>query len=185
MMEFYSEKLLLIFNFFNKELFYYYKYNRGIIKKIYHKCYKWDFFEHFFNRPCPKNASVQCEARMNTEEENIEIMKSDDVACFIEEVIPRYRVFFYRVCFFFGHCYAASWRCITFRRITSLKQIDRLTSQSAKSLKCNTGGVSFCWIGIQYAMPYSQKYTLPHCFFCNFAGWDFSDPSSTKFVFMN
>ena len=43
-------------------------------------------------------------------------------------------------------------------------------NQPAKSLKSNTGG-SFCWIGIQYAMPYSQKYTPPHCFFCNFAGW--------------
>ena len=25
---------------------------------------------------------------------------------------------------------------------------------------------------MQYTMPYSQKYTPPHCFFCNFAGWD-------------
>ena len=45
------------------------------------------------------------------------------------------------------------------------------TTQPAKSLKSNTGGGSFCWIGIQYAMPYCQKYTPPHCFFCNFAGW--------------
>ena len=44
-------------------------------------------------------------------------------------------------------------------------------TQPAKSLKSNTGGDSFCWIGIQYAMPYSQKYTPPHCFFCNLAGW--------------
>ena len=43
-------------------------------------------------------------------------------------------------------------------------------TQPAKSLKSNTGGRSFCRIGIQYAMPYSQKYTPPHCFFCNFAG---------------
>ena len=25
----------------------------------------------------------------------------------------------------------------------------------------------FCWIGIQYTMPYSPKCTPPHCFFCN------------------
>ena len=24
---------------------------------------------------------------------------------------------------------------------------------------------------MQYTMPYSQKYTPPHCFFHNFAGW--------------
>ena len=46
-----------------------------------------------------------------------------------------------------------------------------ILNRPAKSLKSNTGGVSFCWIGIQYAMPYCQKYTPPHCFFCNFAGW--------------
>ena len=46
-----------------------------------------------------------------------------------------------------------------------------LFSQSAKSLKSNTGEGSFYWIGIRYAMPYCQKYTPPHCFFCNFAGW--------------
>ena len=45
------------------------------------------------------------------------------------------------------------------------------TTQPAKLLKSITGGVSFSWIGIQYTMPYSQKYTSPHCFFCNFAGW--------------
>ena len=51
-----------------------------------------------------------------------------------------------------------------------------VATQPAKSLKGNTGGGSFCWIGIQYAMPYSQKYTHPHCFFCNIAGWkDFID----------
>ena len=44
-------------------------------------------------------------------------------------------------------------------------------SQPAKSLKGNTGGGSFCSIGIQYAMPFSRKYTPPHCFFCTFAGW--------------
>ena len=42
--------------------------------------------------------------------------------------------------------------------------------QSAKSLKSNSGGVSFCWIGIQYAMPFSRKYTPSHCFFFKFAG---------------
>ena len=45
------------------------------------------------------------------------------------------------------------------------------TPQPAKLLKSNTGGVSFCWIGNQYAMPYSQKYTPPHSFFWNFARW--------------
>ena len=29
----------------------------------------------------------------------------------------------------------------------------------------------FCWIGTQYTMPYSQKYTPLQCFFSNFAGW--------------
>ena len=31
--------------------------------------------------------------------------------------------------------------------------------------------MSFCWIGIQYAMPSGKKYTPPQCFFCKFAGW--------------
>ena len=44
-------------------------------------------------------------------------------------------------------------------------------TQPAKSLKINTGGGSFCRIGIRNAMPYSQKYTPPQCFFCKFAGW--------------
>ena len=44
-------------------------------------------------------------------------------------------------------------------------------SQPANSLKSNAGGVSFCWIGIQYAVPYRQKNTPPHCFFWKFAGW--------------
>ena len=36
--------------------------------------------------------------------------------------------------------------------------------------------MSFCWIGIQYAMLYSQKYTLSCCFFRDFCrlGWVFS-----------
>ena len=38
-----------------------------------------------------------------------------------------------------------------------------------KTLKSNTGGVSFCRIGIQNAARYPQKYTPPYCFFCNFA----------------
>ena len=42
---------------------------------------------------------------------------------------------------------------------------------SRQNRKSNTGGVSFCWIGIQYAIPYSQEYTPAHCFFCSFAGW--------------
>ena len=42
------------------------------------------------------------------------------------------------------------------------------SSQPEKSLKSNTGGVSFCWIGIEYAVPYNQKYTPSNCFFCNF-----------------
>ena len=45
-------------------------------------------------------------------------------------------------------------------------------SKPAKSLKGNTGGGSFCGIGITYAMPFSQKCTPPHCFFCNFACWE-------------
>ena len=39
-----------------------------------------------------------------------------------------------------------------------------LSSQPAKSLKRNTGGVRFCWISIQYAMQYTQKYTPPYRF---------------------
>ena len=40
-------------------------------------------------------------------------------------------------------------------------------------------------------MPYSPKYTPPHCFFCNFAGWEicFFTPSQIKIngarVFVN
>ena len=45
-------------------------------------------------------------------------------------------------------------------------------TQPAKSPKSNTRGVNFCGIGIQYAMPYSQKHTPPHCFFGKFAGWE-------------
>ena len=48
-------------------------------------------------------------------------------------------------------------------------RVNSIPTQPAKSLKSNTGGGSFCWIGIQYAVPYTQKYTPPHCFFCNFA----------------
>ena len=48
-----------------------------------------------------------------------------------------------------------------------------LSIPADKIAKNNTGGGSFCWIGIKYAMPYSQKYTPSHCFFCNFAGWDY------------
>ena len=54
---------------------------------------------------------------------------------------------------------------------TKFLQSHAKQSQPAKSLKSNPGGVSFCWIGIQNAMPYCSKYTPPHCFFCNFAGW--------------
>ena len=43
-----------------------------------------------------------------------------------------------------------------------------LNSQPAKTLKSSTGGVSFCWIGMQYAMPYSPKCTPPNCFFLQF-----------------
>ena len=50
------------------------------------------------------------------------------------------------------------------------------TSKHIPAVKSNTGWESFCWIGIQYAMPYSQKYTPPHCFYCNFAGWVVSLP---------
>ena len=47
----------------------------------------------------------------------------------------------------------------------------------AKSLKGNTGEVDFCWIFVEFLLnfweiPYSQKYTPPHCFFYNFAGWN-------------
>ena len=53
---------------------------------------------------------------------------------------------------------------------------DKLTlcnhpKQLSKSVKRNTGGVSFCWIGIQNTTLYGQKYTPPHCFFSNFARW--------------
>ena len=44
-------------------------------------------------------------------------------------------------------------------------------SQPAKSLKSNTGGGSFCLISIEDAVPYTQKYTPPHCLLSDFAGW--------------
>ena len=56
--------------------------------------------------------------------------------------------------------------------IRKYQYLDTVDSpQPAKSLKSNTGGVSFCWINIQYAMPFCRKYTSPHCFFCKFANW--------------
>ena len=35
----------------------------------------------------------------------------------------------------------------------------------------NTGGVSFCWIGIRNAILYTQNYTPPHCLFLQFFRW--------------
>ena len=47
-----------------------------------------------------------------------------------------------------------------------------LASQRPQTPKSNTGGVSFRWIGIRYAMLYTQKYTPPHTvFYCNLVGW--------------
>lgn len=40
--------------------------------------------------PCPKNASVQCEARVYSESKNKQIMETDDFVEFVEEVIPRF-----------------------------------------------------------------------------------------------
>ena len=62
------------------------------------------------------------------------------------------------------------WRKIEMCNLWCPDFMDSQT-QPAKSLKSNTGGMSFCWNGIQYARPYSQKYTPPYCFFCNFASW--------------
>ena len=45
-------------------------------------------------------------------------------------------------------------------------------SQPAKSLKSNTGVREFLFNRHSICGPYSQKYTPPHCFFCNFADWD-------------
>ena len=42
-----------------------------------------------------------------------------------------------------------------------------ISRNNPKLLKRNSGG-----IGIQYTMPYSQKYTPSHCFFRKFAGWE-------------
>ena len=56
-------------------------------------------------------------------------------------------------------------------------------TQPAKLLKSNTGRGSFCLIGIQYVMPYSQKYTPPHCFFLKFCrlGKGLMDTASKSF----
>ena len=43
-----------------------------------------------------------------------------------------------------------------------------LTSRPVQTLKSNTGGVSCCWTGIENSTLYTQKYTPPHCFLCNF-----------------
>ena len=51
-------------------------------------------------------------------------------------------------------------------------QFQYISQRTCKRLRSNTGGVNFCWIGIQYVMPYGQKYTPPYCFFWSFAGWD-------------
>ena len=56
--------------------------------------------------------------------------------------------------------------------LTEISQVKIDQSQSAETLKSNTGVVSFCRIGIQNAMLYTQKYTPLHCFFINFACWD-------------
>ena len=52
-----------------------------------------------------------------------------------------------------------------------------------ETLKDNSGGVRFCWIDIQYTMPYSKKYSPPHCFFCNFYELDrYSDVKTTSYT---
>ena len=47
---------------------------------------------------------------------------------------------------------------------------EMISTQAAKSLKSNTGGVYFCLIGTQNTMPSCQKYTPPVCVFSDFAG---------------
>ena len=59
--------------------------------------------------------------------------------------------------------------------------LDVRPSQPAKLLKSNTGGVSFCWFGMQYAIPYSQKYTPPHCFFLQFCRLRYYDKDSNYY----
>ena len=75
--------------------------------------------------------------------------------------------------FYFNNCIDRFRKDVLFKN-------SRITSQPAKSLKSNTGGVSFCWIGIQCAVPCSQKYTPPHCFFWEFAGWVISNHRNVK-----
>ena len=55
--------------------------------------------------------------------------------------------------------------------INNFQRFHDLLLSRQKTLKSNTGGVSFCWIGMQYAKSCSPKCTPPHLFFCNFAGW--------------
>ena len=49
------------------------------------------------------------------------------------------------------------WKILIVKEYISLSRQKRWIS--------NTGGVSFCWIGIPYAMPYTQKHAPPHRLF--------------------
>ena len=44
--------------------------------------------------------------------------------------------------------------------------------------------LSFCWISIQYAMLYKQKYTSSFVIllFCNFTGWDIQESSQEELL---
>ena len=64
----------------------------------------------------------------------------------------------------------------------TIQRVFNVIAGTAKLLKSNTG--SFCWIGIQYPMPYSKKYTPPYCFFYKFAGWDMLSISRINVFFI-
>ena len=66
-------------------------------------------------------------------------------------------------------------KSVSYIEVSALKifNCNYVRCTQVKYAKGNSGGVSFCWIGIQYAMLYSHKYTPPHCFLLQFCrGWD-------------
>lgn len=52
--------------------------------------YRAGFDLSLVRRPCPRNANVQYEPRLNSGKENDKIMASESIVDFITEVIPRY-----------------------------------------------------------------------------------------------
>ena len=62
--------------------------------------------------------------------------------------------------------------------LLSTNKLNPFVNECVKCARCLTQPAKtqlrrnrFCWIGIQYVLLYRQKYTPPHYFFCNFAGY--------------